>query len=137
LAKNLDSVEKSAKNLDPDSSEKLAKNLDLVEKSAKNLDSSEKSSFRLRRLTHICCHVFHDEIKRVSKTPVTRVRIFAYGSMVYFGQRFENYRSSAKLWATFFRGNSDVLSLSATFWATFFTNSSGHRACDPFVSLRK
>jgi hypothetical protein len=30
-------------------------------------------------------------------------RIFAYWAIVFFGQLFENYRSSANSWATFFR----------------------------------
>jgi hypothetical protein len=33
-------------------------------------------------------------------------RIIAYWVIVYFGQFFENYRTSPKIWATFFHGKS-------------------------------
>jgi hypothetical protein len=55
-------------------------------------------------------------------------RIFAYWSIVYFGQRLKHYRSSAKFLATFFPRY--VLILTKKWFGyilgDFFTNSSGH-----------
>jgi hypothetical protein len=56
--------------------------------------------------------------------------------VVYFGQFYENYRSSQSIFATFFHDVSCSQMLTkklrwATFWAIFFTNSSGHPASNP------
>jgi hypothetical protein len=46
---------------------------------------------------------------------------------VYLGQWFENYRSSAHFWATFFHGTSYVLIVAKSYiLGDFFTSSSGH-----------
>jgi hypothetical protein len=50
-------------------------------------------------------------------------QIFAHWAVVYFGQCFENYRSSGKFWTTLFHGASYASILTknrwATIWATF------------------
>jgi hypothetical protein len=57
-------------------------------------------------------------------------RVFAQWEIVYFGQWFKNYRSSAHFWATFFHGTSHVSILTKKMLGyilgDFFTNSSGH-----------
>jgi hypothetical protein len=61
-------------------------------------------------------------------------RIFACWATVYFGQCFENYRSGAKMWTTFFHGTSYVLILGENglglILGDFFTNTPGHHATD-------
>jgi hypothetical protein len=59
-------------------------------------------------------------------------RILAYSVIVYFKQLFENYRSSATFWATFFHGYSYVVIFTKTWFGyilgDFCTISSGHTA---------
>jgi hypothetical protein len=59
-------------------------------------------------------------------------RIFAYGAITYFGQGFENYRSSANFLAIFFHGpsyvfiNCDEKKLLGYILGDFFINATGH-----------
>jgi hypothetical protein len=68
-------------------------------------------------------------------------RIFGQWMVVYFGQWFENYRSSAHFWATFFHGTSSVLILKKKrlgyILAEFFTNSCGNNAMILKIFLQK
>jgi hypothetical protein len=48
------------------------------------------------------------------------VRIFAYWVIVYFGQYFENYRSSPDLKATFSKAKIIYSFLQKMGWATFW-----------------